>query len=336
MEGGEERLLDVGEKQAIRRVLSKYVSKPTYGEQLGLLDDVRDLIPSAPRLTFSIDGYSIDKVRLPWRDLSDVGWCSVVGAISDHVAKGSTPRDIVVALGVPSDWSLRDLDEFYRGVHEACVKYGLRLLGGDLNESSEPWVTVAVIGYTGVKKPPRRCCGRPGDVVVATGIYGAMGYVSIHGIDKAEQTHWVVKYTKRPIVYAEVSIAIAQNYRFIHASMDVSDGLGSTLLYLINEMKHGVDLMDKPMYVNELNEVCVDEECIWRNVLNGGEEYGVVLIIDNAFRERIIDYLAKFKIPFKEIGLVNDKPPHLYLNGKVVDNLVLEFDQFIGWRRLVK
>ncbi|OYT39201.1 MAG: thiamine-monophosphate kinase [Desulfurococcales archaeon ex4484_58] len=281
------KLGEIGEKRIIREIISKYISKPSWDEHLGLLDDARDFLPIAPRILFSIDGYSLEKAMLPWRNYRDIGWCIVVGGISDHIVKGGIPREIMVSIGLPSDTLVDDLVELFNGIREAVEQYNLRLLGGDLNESKTPWISVSVISYTSAKKPPSRCCGSPGDKVVVTGYYGAMGYVVLHGLEEASGKGWVVKYTRRPIVYLETAIIIASNYRVIHSSMDVSDGLGSTLLELIRVSGKGIVLEDKPFYYNELDEECgSDEECLWRHILNGGEEYGSVLIIDRNYVDR--------------------------------------------------
>ena len=77
-------LRDLGEKSVIEKIISRYISKPGYGEYLDFPNDARDIIPIAPRILFSIDGYALDKVKLPWRTMRDVGYAAVVGAISDR------------------------------------------------------------------------------------------------------------------------------------------------------------------------------------------------------------------------------------------------------------
>lgn len=329
-----DRLGEVGEKEAIARVIAKYISKPNKWERLGVLDDARDLIPRSPRITFSIDGFSLNSVKLPWRSLSDIGWCSIVATVSDHVVKGSAPREVMVSLGLPRDWSLNMLDEFYKGVYEAVSEYGLRLLGGDLNVSSDPWVSVSIIGYSPIKKPPSRCCGKVGDVVIATGIYGAMGFVNKHGFIEASRHEWVINATKRPKPHLDLSIVISSNYRYINASMDVSDGLGYTILELSKTMGKGVELINYPHYHTELDAICLSDICLWEYVLNGGEEYGSVLIVDPLHIGRITSMLDKFHVPYRIIGSVINEEPGIYFKGGKLSAEINTYDQFIGWKPL--
>ncbi|MET1159562.1 MAG: thiamine-phosphate kinase [Thermoprotei archaeon] len=327
------KLGDLGEKKIIEEIIAKYITSPSWEEHLEPLDDARDILPAGPRILFSIDGYSLEKAKLPWRGMSDLGWCSIVGAISDHIAKTGIPRDVVISLGLPRDTPVDDLIDFMNGVREAIQYYNLRLLGGDLNESREPWVSVAVIGYTSAKKPPGRCCGKPGDLVIVTGVYGAMGYVVLRGIEDAAKEKWVVEATRRPKPYVETAVVLSSYYKSVHASMDVSDGLGYTLLELARRMGKGIVLTEKPRYHGELDKICDSENCIWKHILNGGEEYGVVAIVSPQHAETIYEYLLKLEVPAQIIGRVEDKPPHLYLGDQVVDDLISVWDQFKEWDR---
>uniref|UniRef100_A0A7C4H9Q4 Thiamine-monophosphate kinase n=1 Tax=Staphylothermus marinus TaxID=2280 RepID=A0A7C4H9Q4_STAMA len=332
MESRSDKLGEIGEKEAISRIIAKYVSKPKKWERLGYPDDARDLIPKSPRITFSIDGFNLNSVKLPWRSLSDIGWCSIVGAASDHVVKGSLPRDVVVSLGLPNDWTIEMLEELYEGINDAVNEYGLRLLGGDLNYSPEPWIAVSVLGYTSIKKPPARCCGNVGDDVIVIGIYGAMGFVNIHGFEEASKYDWVVDATRRPKLYLDLAIAISSNYRYVNSSMDVSDGLGYTILELSRIMGKGVELVDYPLHYRELDSICRDEMCLWKYILNGGEEYGDVLIVNPNFTDRLVSMLEKFKIPYRIVGRVVDKEPGLYYRGIRISEYVTLYDQFMGWK----
>jgi len=330
------KLSELGEKKVIEEVIARYVAKPSWDEYLEVPDDARDVLPGGPRILFSIDGYSLEKILLPWRTLRDAGWCAVVGAISDHIAKGGVPRDLLVSLGMPSTTSVENLIEIFEGIRDATTEYRLRLLGGDLNESRSPWIDVAVLSYTSAKKPPRRCCGKVGDEVIATGVYGAMGYVVIHGIEESARVNWVIEATKKPRVYVETAIAISLYYRAIHASMDVSDGLGYTLIEMSRAMSRGIELVEEPEYYRELDGVCKDLECLWKYILNGGEEYGVVLVVDQRYTSALLDYLHKLGIPAKLIGRVVDKEPHIYLREKNIERYVKFWDQFRGWSATTK
>lgn len=113
--------------------------------------------------------------------------------------------------------------KLYEGISEALREFDLRLLGGDTNSSDFPWISIAVIGYITAKKPPSRRNAKPGDLLLVTGRYGAMGYITIKGVEEAGLHEWVIQAPKRPKPISETAMIIASNYRGIHASIDVSN-----------------------------------------------------------------------------------------------------------------
>ncbi len=325
----DEKLGLLGEEFIVEKIISKYISKQLPGEHLGFPDDARDLLPMAPRILFNIDGYSLLNAKLPWRSWSDVGYAAITGAISDHIVKGGVPRDVMVSIGLPRDTNVSVLEEIYRGIGDALREYNLRLLGGDTNSSSDPWIAVSVLGYTTAKKPPRIDSAKPGDTVIVTGYYGAMGVAALLGFEKASRYEWVVKATRRPRTYVELALIISNYYRSIHASIDVSDGLGYSLLEICRSSGIGIELFDKPLYYEGLEELCKgNDKCMWKYILNGGEEYGAVLIVDYRVIDRIEEYLVKFRIPYKVIGRVI-KGTGISVEGEKVT--ITRWDQFRGW-----
>ncbi len=322
-------LVDISEGSLLENIVKKFISSKMPGEYLEYPDDVKDLILGGPKIIVNIDGTSIKSVKLPWRNYSDVGWTIIVGAISDHVVKGSFPRDVFVSIGLSKRDAHEILEELYIGINDAIKHYNLRLLGGDLNSSNDPWVSVAVIGYTSAKKPPRRDTAKPGDRIIVTNKYGAMGYVVYNKLIQSPP-EWVIKATKRPIVYLETAAIIASNYRTIHASIDVSDGLGYALYEISRRSGYGIELFEKPPYYEELEEYCKDDKCLWKCILNGGEEYGALMFVDKKNVEEVADLLRKFHIPYKEIGIVTDsfKGRRIREIGKIK---LMRWDQFGGW-----
>ncbi len=312
-----EELKILGEERVVEKILELYVDGPGPGERLPKGDDARDLLLYGLRVVTALDGYNIDAVRLPWRDLSDIGWCAVTSVVSDIVAKGASPSAILIGLGVPGDWKLEDLTSLFKGIKDASQHYGLRILGGDLNSSNDPWISVAGIGFSSGYTLPSRKGAKPGDIVVITGSsYGAMGIVALDGIDKAGQIDWVRKHTKRPFTHTELAYIIQNYSKAIHSTMDVSDGLAYTLHTIAKESNISIKIKDKPRYIKELDKYCnYDEKCIWNRILYGGEEYGVVMTIDRNIVDKVLEELDRLEIPYAVVGEVVEGEPQIFIEG---------------------
>ncbi|MEM4481761.1 MAG: thiamine-phosphate kinase [Desulfurococcaceae archaeon] len=325
-------LSELKEEDVVTLLADIFVSTPGSGEHLRHPDDARDILPKAPRILFSLDAYTVRSLKLPWRALSDVGWAAVTGAISDVVSKGGIPYACMIGLGLPPAMEVEELKDFANGLKEASEHYGVKILGGDTNESLEAWISVGVIGFTPAKVPPSRKGLKPGDAVIVTGLYGAMGYVVRHGIEQSSSIPWVVEHTKRPRTRVEVGYVIGNNFRSISASMDVSDGLGFTLETLSGLSGFGVKLKNAPCVPQELAELCrSDIKCLLDYTLIGGEEYGVVMGASQQGLKGVVRELEYYDVPYSIIGEVVEAQSGMYFNNERV--VAGRYDQFSGWRQ---
>ena len=326
------KLQSIGEEEIVERFL-KFVDSPMCGEALPIGDDGRDILINSSRIILSIDGYSIKAARLPWRSLSDVGWCAVTGAVSDVVSKGGVPQAMLISVGMPREWDVDEAVELMKGVREAADVYGVRILGGDTNESEDPWISIAMLGCTSANKLPPRSGGRPGDYVLVTGCYGAMGIVCIEGIEKGGEVSWVVESTRRPKASVDLAKVICEEPNAFHASMDVSDGLGYTLLTIAKLSRVALEITEPPQYHAELIEYCGgDRTRLWKYILSGGEEYGVVLLVDPEKVELIRHLMNKYNITYKVIGraVKPQNAPQVIISGYGSIE-ISRWDQFKGW-----
>lgn len=323
------KLLDLTEELIVERI-SRLVKEPGPGEYLYYPEDARDILPRGPRIIYSMDAYTLRSLKLPWRSYGDVGWSALVGAMSDTIVKGGIPYACMIALGLPRETSISDLEDLISGLEEAARVYGVKIVGGDTNESSEAWIAVSVLGFSSARVPPRRKGLQRGDVIVVTGVYGAMGYVAKHGFERAKEALWVVEATRRPRPRLEVGIVVSEHYKGISASMDVSDGLGYTLATLSNLGNTGILLKQTPRVHHEIAEMCRnDVRCVLDYALSGGEEYGAVLGVKKEWLNNIVNELEYFDIPYAIVGEAVDLPPGIYFGGERLE--VKRYDQFHGW-----
>lgn|GEM_PF-599467 len=334
MAARDKKLAGIGEDELVEIIL-KYLDPSKPYEHLPPGDDARDFLPRGPKQVFSSDAYSFSSLKLPWRTWRDAGWAGVVGCISDHFSKGSIPDIAMVSLGLSPSMSLGDFVELIEGIREVLTYYRVVYGGGDLNSSSDPWISASIVGFTTAKKPPRRYGARPGDKIVVTGKYGAMGIVSIDGVEEASRYKWVVEATRRPKPQVETSIVIAAHYRWIDASMDVSDGLSYTIHLMAKGSGLSARIDSPPLHYEELDEFCRDKKdpkrCVIERCLAGGEEYGVVLALPEKYVGEVTSYMDMYGVSYKVIGEFIDggEPGKIYWRGREIS--VVGWDQFRGW-----
>jgi len=115
--------------------------------------------------------------RLAWSTMHDLGWKAAVTNLSDVAAMGARPTALVVALAVPAETTVVELEQFALGLADACdeLAQGCGVIGGDLSVS--PMFTVAVTAFGDLedRDPVLRSGARVGDIVAVSGTLGLAG-----------------------------------------------------------------------------------------------------------------------------------------------------------------
>lgn len=119
--------------------------------------------------------------RLAWSTPYDLGWKAAASNLSDVAAMGAAPTALVVALAVPGETPVADLEALADGLREACAAMapGCGVVGGDLSVSATLTVAVTAFGDLEGRAPVRRDGARAGDVVAVSGALGR----SARGLD---------------------------------------------------------------------------------------------------------------------------------------------------------
>ncbi len=184
----------------------------------GLADDIALLGQLALTHDTIVEGVHY----LPDDPPESVGWKLATVNLSDLAAKGAEPRGCLLSLTArgDTDWETR----FLRGLHDACTRFGLPLLGGDtvaLPAHAPRVLGLTALGRTGTQVPSR-AGGSPGDRLWLVGTLGdaAAGLALLRADPHA--TGPLVETYRRPQPLLAEGQALAS-----HASaiMDVSDGL---------------------------------------------------------------------------------------------------------------
>ena len=71
---------------------------------------------------------------------------TIVMNVSDFAAKGVKPSVIMVSLGLPRNFSLKDVEEIANGLNDGAREYGAFVIGGDTGETSDLIIAVSLFG----------------------------------------------------------------------------------------------------------------------------------------------------------------------------------------------
>ncbi len=221
----------------------------THPAARGLADDaavfsVAALGPSRHHLVISHDMMVEGVHWLRDADPADVAWKLVASNLSDLAAKGATPVGMVLGYMLAADagWNER----FLTGLGDALAHFSLPLLGGDTvapprsaprpdaGPGSMPaGASARALGATVIgqaRVAPRRGGVQPGDALYVIGAIGLAGQglqlltgtpAAALGLD-APGAAAAIRAHQRPVPLLAEGVRLAP---FVHAMMDVSDGL---------------------------------------------------------------------------------------------------------------
>lgn len=115
-----------------------------------------------------VEGVHFTRRTATWRD---VGWKAMVANQSDVASMGGVPFYVLVTLGLPLEMEVKDVEELYVGLLDACAEHGGVVVGGDVVRSPVFFITISLTGVTRGRLL-LRSAARPGDQVAVTGTLG--------------------------------------------------------------------------------------------------------------------------------------------------------------------
>ena len=286
-----------------------------------------------------IEGVHFDLSYVP---LKHLGYKAVSVNVSDIYAMNATATQITVSIAVSNRFPLEALEELYAGIHLACDRYKVDLVGGDTTSSTRGLIiSVTAIGEANEEDLVYRNGAQPNDLIVLTGdIGGAYMGLQILEREKAvfqvnpnsqpdiEMYSYILERQLKPEARKDIPPLLKQLGVKPTAMMDVSDGLSSELLHICKQSGVGCRLYEEkipldPQVISTCEEFNLDSTTI---ALSGGEDYELLFTIAQADYDKI-----KGNPNFSVIGYITDKEEGV--------NLVTRAGQFIpiiarGWNAL--
>jgi len=289
-----------GERELIKKIKDWTSAAGAGGNKIG--DDCAVLagqgLVSSDML---VEGRHFD---LKYTDFESLGWKSCAVNLSDVAAMAGRPRYLTVSLSLPSYISESNLRSFYQGFNDCARRYRAEVVGGDLTGGDKLVIAVTVIGEAHEKGLLKRSGARVGDIVLATGSFGASA-LGLRLLQRGSQTDHssdigLVAHL-RPLPRLCEAYALVRQVGSRGALIDASDGLADALFQICEasnvSMKVNLDLIAVAPDVRA-QALALRQEPL-KLALYGGEDYELVATADPA----TID-LFEAHFPFVRIGTV--------------------------------
>lgn len=314
----------IGEFGLIERLTNKYenVNKSTLkgvGDDCAVVkydDDKRTLITT----DMLMEGIHFD---LTYIDLKHLGYKSAMVNISDVFAMNATPRQMTVSLALSKRFSVEDIEAFYEGLHLACDKWGIDVVGGDTTSSMTGLaISITCIGEAYEDEIVYRSGAKDTDLICVSGDLGGayMGlqllereksvfYQQIREIqqkypNKEDQKQRIESLPFQPDftgkeylierqLKPEAKGDIVQKLREMNirptSMIDVSDGLSSELIHICTQSNCGCRVYEKNIPIDYQTAVAAEEfnMNLTTCALNGGEDYELLFTVPIGDHDKI-------------------------------------------------
>ena len=211
-----------------------------------------------------------------------MGRKAIVVTVSDFASKGVRPIALLTSVGIPRDFSRRKLKELALGMEASAREYGVYIIGGDTDETSN--LVVDCLGFGLAKKGSivPRSGAKPGDILAVTGLFGK----ETAGLKILLNKTAVPSYLRRQLVRSvlfpkaqlKLGLALARS-GVVTSSIDSSDGLAWSL-HELSKMSHvGFVVNTLPASPAAKRFADITRLDLSKLVLNGGEEFELVFTV---------------------------------------------------------
>lgn len=286
-----------------------------------------------------VEGVHFDRTFAP---LGTLGYKAIAVNVSDVVAMNAAPRWATVALGLPNNVSVEAAEALYEGMAQACRRYGLAVVGGDVTAAERLFLSVTVIGEAAEADVVYRRGARPGDLLCVTGDLGSAAAglkVLLAGkaafADGAEERpdlapwSYAVQRQLAPQARLDRVRAWAEAGVRPHALIDVSDGLASEVHHLCRAggpdgapLGARVEAALLPIHVQTFRAAERFGDRPETYALYGGEDYELLFALPQEAADRLPDDT------FAVVGTVTDAADGVVLAGPEGDVAPLEASGF--------
>jgi len=302
-----------GEFGFIERLRATYAGAAGDGLAVPLGDDAAVLdLAAGLQIVVSTD-LLIEGVhfRRDWSDPYSIGWKAAAVNLSDMAAMGADPTFTFVSLALTTEDTVEGLERLYDGLSDCLNRYGARLAGGDTNAApSGLSISITQIGTVPGGTALTRSGAKVGDILLVTGTLGdsaaGLALLLAHGPAKAEKfSHGLLTAHRRPQPRI-VAARAARETGFVHACMDISDGLAGDLPKLCAASGVGARIQTAALPLSEalLAAAAVLDKTALDYALAGGEDFELLIAVAPSNVEAVRAAVSATGTPLTQIGEV--------------------------------
>jgi thiamine-monophosphate kinase len=296
-------IAELGEFGLIERI-TKDIKIKNNSTIKGVGDDAAILEYAEKQIVVSSDllteGIHFNLMYVP---LKHLGYKAVVVNLSDVCAMNAIPKQVVVNIALSGKFSVEAVEELYSGIHLACEKYGVDLVGGDTTSSlTGLTISITVLGEVEKENVVLRSGAKPTDLLCVTGDLGG-AYMGLQLLERENEVFKVNEnmqpqlsgfdYILERQLKPEARLDIVSAFKKLGikptSMIDISDGLSSEIHHLCKNSNLGCNIFEDKIPLDFQTKKMAEELNINPLVaaLNGGEDYELLFTLPLSDYEKV-------------------------------------------------
>ncbi len=254
-----------------------------------------------------------------WTDPYRLGKKALAVNLSDIAAMGGIPKYFLISLGLPRTLPFSFVSLFYRGLKEMARQFQVDLVGGDTSLSQKIIINICVIGEGKRGSLLFRNGAKVGDDLYVSGTLGdaALGLKILQNKSSPRNPKRLINKHLSPTPRLELGQALARK-KIASAMIDVSDGLLSDTLHLMEESKVGARIWEDhiPLSDSYRRWIRTYSKDPYQFALSGGEDYELLFTALPEKRATILSLAHSLNIPITRVGEILPKKEGVQLIGR--------------------
>jgi len=289
----------------IRELQKQFAHRNAPGIIQGIGDDAAVLAPASQTWWHLTTDLLAEGIHFEFKSASpsSIGYRAAIANLSDLAAMGATPRYLLISLAIPKQLNHSRIDDFYRGMMQACRPYNVAVIGGDTSASKAGFfLSITLLGTTPKRRALFRHGATVGDQIYVSGTLGD----SLAGLRLLvnKKTSRSSERKRSPLSRSHRQFLIRRHLhpsarvtegqwlntgRLASAAIDLSDGLSGDLRHICEESGVGAEV--------EVDNLPLSPACrayaISRGVspiqlaITGGEDYELLFTTPLRFRHTL-------------------------------------------------
>ncbi|MDD3602320.1 MAG: thiamine-phosphate kinase [Sulfurovum sp.] len=189
------------------------------------------------KMLYSMDTFFEDvHFKRSWMNMTQIGKKAMLVNLSDAIAMNAKPKYALVSVSLPKNIKNKEIDALMGSLEKTAKMYGCEIIGGDTIGADKLHLCITIISQSA--SPLLRKGLQEGDLLAFTGTLGQ----SKQDLERLLQGEKISSDSKfyEPVLREQF---VKKSRPYLHAGMDISDGLFCDTNKLLDANNCGCELL---------------------------------------------------------------------------------------------